>query len=88
VRLFGIHKNTVRNWLKHGLVAIRRSAPDFDPRPRATTIPARAPTECEADVRPGAHFLHRVPHAKVPRRKHGGLHPDEPLLGKPVRHLP
>jgi hypothetical protein len=79
-RLFSLHKNTVRNWLKLGLPAIDDRRPP-DPRPGAVPVPARAPAQGQAVLRAGSDFLHRLPRAQNTGRENGGLHRHSPTAG-------
>jgi transposase-like protein len=87
-RLFDLHKNTVRHWLKQGLAAIDDRRPRLVPRQQPFAVPAGAPAEGQAAMRAGTNLLRRVPRPQSAGRADGRMHPHRTPDGESARHLP
>jgi hypothetical protein len=85
-RLFDVHKNTVRAWVKQGLQPIDGQRPALFHGPVLVASPA-SPRVRKATLSAGPYLLSAMPSAKSTGRKHGGICAGDGHHRQPSRHL-
>jgi hypothetical protein len=86
-RLFGIHKNTVRRWLKQGLAAIDDRRPTLILGRELFRFLHERRQKAKQSCGPGRIFCIACRAPKVPAGNMAELHPRKRPGGQPVRHL-
>ena len=86
--LFGVHRNTVREWVKRGLPTSDDQRPMLILGARPGRVPSGAAGEEQADLPAGRNLLRPMPRAANAGRRHGGLPARDRDAGQPGRHLP
>ena len=87
-RLFGIHKNTVRQWLKSGLPTIDNRRPTMARGADLNCIPADAPGCKETSMPARPNLLCPLPRSEVSCRPHGRISTYCAQDREPHCHLP
>jgi hypothetical protein len=70
-RLFGLRKNTVRQWIKTGLPVIDDKRPILGPRGGSHLLPSGTSGRKEAALPAWADVLCAMPCSEIPRSLHG-----------------